>query len=277
MAGIIPNEFSIEKVKYSPLKILENGGKAIWVSYENAPLIFQTPEMITPFGISKWDNSDKGGGKKYTLDMSFKNKESREILNKFYENLLVLDEKLVKDAFENSMSWFKKKSSEAVLKELYTPIIRHAKDKNTGDITDKFPPTFKVALPQKDDKYTFEVYNQDKKQVDLDSLELKGARVTALIQCLGVWIAGTKFGVSWKVLQMKVNPIKKLQGYSFKEIEDDKIVNDDINENDEEIHENDVKKSDNEDPNIVDSDEDELDKKITVNDKQARKAQARQI
>lgn len=267
MAGILPNDFTVSKLKCGSLRVLDNGGKIVWISYDNGPLILQTPEMVAPFGLSQWDN-DKGG-KKITLDLSFKGKESRHNLSKFYENLAAIDERMVHEAFENSASWFKKKTSEEVLKELYTPIIRHAKDKNTGEITDRYPATFKVSLPEKDGKWNFEVYNQNKAAVDLSTLEMKGAKVTALIQCLGVWIAGTKFGVSWKILQMRVVPIRKLEGYSIKDQEEDKVEDEDLDEDDlkddEEVMKHAVgvpqkECNDDDDDDVIESD-DELEEK----------------
>ena len=265
MAGVLPNQFDIAKVNFSNLKTLDNGGKIVWISYEDGPLILQTPEMTAPFGVSNWDN-DKGGVKS-TLNLSFKGKEGREVLNKFFENMNDLDSKMINSAFENSPTWFKKQQSEAVIKELYTSIICHAKDKNTGEITDRYPPTFKITLPMKNGKHDFEVYNQSKDLVPLDSVDLKGARVTALIQCLGVWIAGVKFGVSWKLVQMKVVPQKKLQGYSFKDVEEEKVVNDDDDDDDKDPHEvmdHAVEKSDDENTGEIDEsddDDDDLDAK----------------
>jgi hypothetical protein len=259
MAAILPNDFDAQKVTFSTLRTLDNGGKVVYVSYDGAPLIFQTPEMIAPFGVSKWDN-DKGSNAppKFTLDLSFKGMDSRDVLKKFYDNLCAMDTKILNGAKENSMTWFKKEQSEIVLRELMTKIIREPKDQ-------KYPATFKVTLPKKDGSFDFEVYNQDKQSVSLDSLELKGARVTALIQCLGVWIAGAKFGISWKVVQMKVSPLKKLQGYSFKDV-DDKVVADADDDDDEpdanEVMEHAVAKSDDEDD--VDESDDELEAKKPV-------------
>lgn len=229
MAGLIPNEFDVSLVKYSTVRTLDNGGKVIYLSYNGAPLVLQTPEMHAPFGLSKWDN-DKGGNKT-TIDLSFKGKETRAVLAKFFDNFAKLDEKLVVDGAENSVSWLKKKYAENVVKEFYTPIVKYAKDKNTGEPTDKYPPTFKVTLPKKDGKYSFEVYNQDKQLVDIDAVELKGGKVTSLIQCLGIWVAGQKYGLSWKVLQMKVVPQSKINGYSFKDMGDDKA--EDLSEDEE--------------------------------------------
>jgi hypothetical protein len=255
MAAVLPTDFDVSKVNFSNMRTLDNGGKVVYVSYQNGPLIFQTPEMVAPFGVSKWDN-DKGGNK-FTLDLSFKGMDTRDVLKKFYDNLEAMDTKVLQGAKENSKAWFKKEQSETVLRELMTKIIREPKDP-------KYPPTFKVTLPKKEGSFDFEVYNQDKQQVSLDSLELKGARVTALIQCLGIWIAGAKFGVSWKVVQMKAVPVKKLQGYSFKEV-DDKVGDDDVDEDEEvdaqEVMEHAVVKSDEEDEDEVEESDDELDAK----------------
>lgn len=264
MAGLIPSEFDVSLVKYSTVRTLDNGGKVVYLSYNGAPLVLQTPEMHAPFGLSKWDN-DKGGNKT-TIDLSFKGKETRAVLAKFFDNFVKLDEKLVVDGAENSVAWLKKKYAENVVKEFYTPIVKYAKDKNTGEPTDKYPPTFKVTLPKKDGKYSFEVYNQDKQLVDLDAVELKGAKITSLIQCLGIWVAGQKYGLSWKVLQMKVVPQSKINGYSFKDLGDDKaedLSEDDEDEGDaEEVMQNAIVESKSEDELVESSEEeDELEAK----------------
>ena len=261
--GILPKDFDIGKLKYGDVKPLDPAGmaKIVWISYENGPLVFQTPEMVAPFGVATWLKDD--GKKKVDLTLSFKGKDNRlETLGKFYDNLLDMDSKIIAEAFDKSFLWLKKKaSSEEVVKALYTPIIKHPKDKETGEITTKWPSTFKASLPEKDGRPDFEVYTADRKRVDLSAVEMKGAKVTALIQCLGIWLAGGKFGVSWKILQMKVSPIKKIEGYSIRDDVEDKVEDDDEEDvkNDEEIMDNAEIKS-GEDCGIVESD-DELEMK----------------
>ena len=225
MAALLPSDFSVSNVKYSQVRTLDNGGKVIYLSHDGAPIVLQTPEMYAPFGINKgWESKDgkEQSSNKVTLDLSFKGKETRPVLNKFFENFVELDNKLVKDGADNSAAWLKKKYTETVVKEFYTPTIRYSKDKNTGEISDKYPPTFKVTLPKKDGKYAFETYNKDGQKIELDESQLKGAKVSAIIQCLGIWVAGQKYGLSWKVLQFRVSPQSRINGYSFKEIADDK-------------------------------------------------------
>jgi hypothetical protein len=208
------------------------------MSLNRSPIVLQTPEMVAPYGVSNW-NDDGKGPDKYSLDLSFKGKEGRENLNTFFEKMVALDKKLVRDGVDNSMTWLKKKhNSVDVVEALYTPMVKYAKDKTTGEITDKYPPTFKLKIPFVNSSFQCEVYDSKRKPVNnlkelIDSGAFKGAKVTAIIQCLGIWVAGGKFGCSWKVLQMRVSPPQTIKGYAFKEIEDDKVDDSDIEDEDD--------------------------------------------
>jgi len=231
---IIPGEFNVSKLTFSTPRVLDNGGKIIYVGYNGKPLQFQTPEMSAPFGVSKWVNNDGKSADKYHIDLSFKGKDARKPLEQFFQGLQEFDKCLITSAMENSQTWFKKKyTSEDVVEALYTPSIKYPKDKATGEVTDKYPPTFKIGLPFRDDRFECEVYDKNKTLVDLNSIETKGSRISAIIRCMGVWIAGGKFGCSFKVVQMRVSPPATIKGYAFKEIED--TVADDLD--DEEVDE----------------------------------------
>jgi hypothetical protein len=228
---VLPSEFSAKKLGFSTPRVLDNGGKVIYISYGNKPLIFQTPEMSCPFGIGHWNNEGKGNDK-YTLDLSFKGKETREHLQKFFDALHDLDKTLVKAGLDNSQTWFKKKyASLDVVEALYTPTIKFAKDKATGDVTDKYPPTFKINIPYRDGHFDCEAYDKARNMVDLSTVETKSATVSAIIRCTGIWIAGGKFGCSFKVLQMRISPPSTIKGYAFKELDDK--ANDDIDDDDD--------------------------------------------
>jgi hypothetical protein len=218
---ITANSFNIKNINYGEPKVLDNGGRAIYVGYTGKPFLLQTPEMVAPFGLNKWSN-DKGGIK-YTLELSFQGKENREPLMALYNMLESLDKKFVGDALDNSTSWLKKKySSLDVVEALYTPLIKFPKDKATGEFTNKYPPTFKVNVPFKE-TYECEAYNNARERINLDNTDTKGSKIACILQCMGVWVAGGKFGVSWKVLQLRIVPRAGLpKGYfAFKQIEND--------------------------------------------------------
>lgn len=213
------DKIDASKVTYGPPKNLDNGGKIIPVYHKNQPFIIQVPELLAPYGLSKWEG-DKGL-MKYHFDLSFGNKDEQPEKGIFLQKMLDIDQKFVQDALSNSMAWFKKKyNTEDVIKALYTPLVKYGKDKETGEISDKYPPTFKAQIPFKDGKFACEVYDNKRKLVNLNDLETKGSGVAAILQCSGIWVAGGKFGCTWRVVQMKINPRnKKITGYAF--VDDD--------------------------------------------------------
>lgn len=218
MEPILSTNFNVKDIAYGQPKVNDNGGKSIYISLNKSPILLQTPEMYAPFGMSKWEN-DKGLPK-YTLDLSFKDMESKPMIRAFYDRMNELDEKLILDAVENSFDWMKKKNvSHDVMSALYTKQVKHPIDKATGEITNKYPATFKLNLPFRDGEFKCDVFDSKTKSlVNLTEIETKGSRVTAIIQCLGIWVAAGKFGCTWKVVQMKVMPPRGISGYAFKDV-----------------------------------------------------------
>ena len=217
----LPAQLDVSKITYGTPKNLDNGGKIIPVYLKGQPMIVQIPAMIAPYGISKWDN-DKGVVKVH-LEVSFGDYHNNPTLKTIYDKMTELDNKFVADALENSIAWLKTKYTKLdVVQVLYTRMVKFSKDKETGEISDKYPPTMKLQIPYKDGKYACEVYDQKCQRVNLEDVDTKRASVTAIVQCTGLWVAGMKFGITWKVIQMKVCPNNtKITGYSFIEDSDD--------------------------------------------------------
>jgi len=215
-------KFDSVNLEYQEPKKLSHGGQAIYLSYEGKPLILQTPKMSMPWGMGKFD----GDIPKYSVDLSFKGMDNSPALESFYKALNSLDEKLVADGVTNSMTWFKKKKQTAeVCKALYAPQIKVSKDKN-GEPDGKYPPTMKVKVPWKDGSFQCDAYDSKKNLIedDLSNVLVKGTQVQALIQCVGMWFAGGKYGCSWKVVQMKCTPPAGIHGYSFIDDSEDEAV-----------------------------------------------------
>jgi hypothetical protein len=201
-------EFNIKNITYSDVRMSDNGGKMVYLSYKKEPLILQTPPMKAPFGLSKWDNDGKNAAPKFTLDLSFGGMDNTPNIQMFYDVCESLDKRLVEDGFNHQATWFKGKKygSTEIVEALYTPVIKYAKDKETGERTDKYAPTIKVTVPFRDGNFDCLVFDEHRNPIDLKDVETKGGRVTALLRLSGIWFAGGKFGISWRVLQMKLVP-----------------------------------------------------------------------
>lgn len=219
---IRPRQFEIGKMDYSEPKQLSNGGKAIYLNYDNKQLVVQTPLMSCPFGLNLFDGGDYP---KYSVDVSFRDMDNNDKLREFYDMMEAIDEQMVEDAVKNSMAWFKKrKQSKEVVKALYSPLVKLSRDRETGEPDGKYPPTFRIKLPHRDGNFTFEAFDDKKEKIPSGDVEKwlgKGAQVRCLIRCTGVWFAGGKFGTTWRAEQVKINPPKGLAGYSFVDDSDD--------------------------------------------------------
>ena len=223
------DEFDVSQVTYTAPKQLTNGGKTMYVNYKGAPLVFQTPMMKAPFGIRMWEGENATMPTKYTLSGSFEMLETRKPLAKFFESMQSLDERLITDAMENSMLWFKKKyPSVDVVKELYTPIVQFSKDKDTGEINTRYAPTMKLTLPRKDGVFDMGVFGPERDEISSETLSdmitsgrTKGANFQAIIQLTSIWMVGTKFGATWKIKQLRLNAAASMDKYAFEATEDE--------------------------------------------------------
>lgn len=223
MSIILPNDFDITKVGYGKQKSLDSGCKLMSLTYKNAGLLsIQTPSMFCPFGVSKYVK--EGEREKYSIQVSFKDMEKKASIMRFFENQRAIDEKLIQDGITNSKEWLKKpNASRDVLDALYTHTIKFPVDKETGEVTNKYAPTMKVSMPFKDGKFTFDVYDSYQNQIDITDMDLKGSQITMILGCT-VWIAAGKYGVTWKVLQMKVIPKTMMRGYAIRSLDDEEEV-----------------------------------------------------
>jgi len=213
-------DFSTSNITFSPIKLMDSGAKMSYLSYSGRPLVMQTASMNLPYGMNVFD---KAGPVKYSVDLSFRGYEDGKDakVKAFYDVLMKLDEFMVKKGVENSQAWFKSKLSEDVVKAFYTPLVRVSKDANGNP--KPYPPSFKLNLRKKQGSDVFDIvaydmnllaYNYD--ETSLEELLVKGAQITALIQCTSVWFAGSKFGLSWKGVQLRIDKLPdSIRGFAF--------------------------------------------------------------
>ena len=209
----------VSKITYATPKSLDSGARMIYMYHAGKPFIIQTPELEAPYGISRWAN--ERGPDKLNLDLSFGSN------TEFLDFVKTLDEKLINDGLSNGQTWFKKKlATRQIVEALYSPLVKYSKDKETGEITNKYPPTMRFQLPtNRDGVVTCEVYNKDCQRISMDDVDFKRAKVTGIAQCSGLWCAGGKYGCTFKLLQIKVEPNAKMfTKYAFIDDEDDVIV-----------------------------------------------------
>ncbi len=214
---VLASNFNTQKVSFSQLKVLESGGKQAYVNYDGGRFVFQTPNCNLPYGMSVFD---KNGPVKYSVELSLRGyDEQGSKMQQFHEALSRLDEFMIDQGVKHCKQWFKADLSRDVIKAFYTPVVKKSIDKEGNP--KPYPPTIKLALKQKRDSQEFDVSCYDEKRtlyrgIPLEELMVKGAQMTCLIQCTGVWFAGSKYGLSWKLEQALVTSLpQSARGFTF--------------------------------------------------------------
>jgi hypothetical protein len=223
----LPHEVDLSTIKYSEVKQMGNGpAKMCYLDLGSTKFVLETPWMPTYDGIRQppAEYRDEGAPPKYSIDFSLKGyKGENPEMKAFYDLVHQFQDKLLDDCCkpEYSFAWHKKKSmNRDVAEALFTPILKFAKDKNTGEVSDQYPPKMKLKVQCWEGEWKCDVYNhttQSKVEGDLSEIVSGRLEARAIIQCTGLWFAGSKFGASWKLLQMEYKSLEQgLKPYAFR-------------------------------------------------------------
>jgi len=220
--------FNPTNISFAPIKRLDSGGSQVYMNYAydastRKNLTVQVGTLPVPYGLNVFD---KAGPIKYSVDISLRGYDENAKVKQVFDFFSQLDEFMIDQGVANSKQWFKSSLTRDVVKAFYTPTLRWAKDAE-GNIK-PYPPTVKLQLRQREGKFDVELYDENKnelKGVRLEDVLVKGAQVTSLIQATSVWFAGSKFGISWKALQIRMDKIPdSIRGYSIQDEDEDGAV-----------------------------------------------------
>ena len=217
---------------------------------EKKPLLLETPWMKAFVGINRFEPQGANKRPKFKIPLAFHKEDTydrQQVYKQFFESL---DEKMVEEGHANAGPWIKRAGEpKAVIKAFYSPSLSYSKTK-TGEINTEYPPRvqFKLGTYQNDDgsiRFAAPVYkDKDTKLEDPLVAVQKGCEVKAIVECTGVWSVSGKFGLGWRVVQLKVKERKNYNTYAFCDDSDDDI--------DDEEH------VDKEKPMLSDEDEEEV-------------------
>lgn len=238
-------EVDLDKFVFSDVTENAFGGKSVYVNYpaKGQQFHLQTPKMYNAWGLHVSQARDKKTGEamsdpRYFLQLSF-GKEPKATKAKFHKLMDDIDDLVKATAKKNCVKWFKQKElSDAVCDQIYTPMIKFSVDEESLERDGKYPDSIRFKIPvnkvesEDGDKFVFpsyvEVYDENGEMTNSRSVEdmnhvlTKGSNVIAIIQLGGIYFAGGKFGLSWKVVQMQVFPrTGAIQGFSIDAPDDD--------------------------------------------------------
>jgi hypothetical protein len=286
---ILPKSINVNNFKYSEVKILASGAKSVYINYGTGKLRIQTPVMFLPYGVNEGGfedknakvdikkNGDKKADKKYDLTLSFKGQEENPKIEAFLSKLREIENKIIDDAFEYRQSWFKDDfdDNKAFVARLFSPIIKIDKDKNTGKVVGKYPPTIRFKLPydNENDRFSFNSFNMNGETINLLDIitKLKSGKAQLIVELNSIWFAGGKFGCTWKLITGKFqrsinNDISFIEDSDTEKVKDDEEDESD-KDNEEEIKEivsnlNDTTIDNSDDEAIIDDSNDKSQEQV---------------
>jgi len=216
------SEFDFTKIKYGSPRTSDKGGKNVKIiDQETGQWLCITTPFMTSFGIGDYvDKDTKVGNGRYEISLLFPQSDyETPETTAFLEGLRVLENKIKADALKYSKEWFGKvhKSAE-VLEALWTPMVKMAKDKVTGDydttrLSIKGKVHKNVDRDTKEEKWRCELYNEDgdimypdDENPLLTPLEIlpsgKKSTTACVLTCGGIWFTNGKFTVTFEVNQI---------------------------------------------------------------------------
>lgn len=224
------NNFDISKLTFSEPRKNKKNGQQVLINYETGsdrgPLILQTPKLLAPFGVDSKQYDDNAV--KYSINFSLTNdtEDTSNPVANFTNVINAVDNKVKTSGFENSTKWFGAKKSREIIDEFFKPCVKRSPDPEKAK---KYPPVFQVKLVVYDGQPSFKLYDHNKQEIPLlvdDTLDLScigsNCYITCIVQCVGVYfMAGAKFGVSWKLVQAKIHKQESITGYAIVDPEDE--------------------------------------------------------
>lgn len=193
------SDIDVSKLNFSNPWINKSGGQTVFVTdHRDKKIIFSTPLCKAPFGISSMNNRSS-----ITFNVSPDNDKQ----NEFATFLSQLDLHVMSHACTMSTSWFKKSLDPSRIAQMYNPCL---KNKN-----ERYDPVFRARLPTNENgEFQGDIYDMDRKIIPQSSIT-NGCSIEAIVELTGIYFIANDFGVSWKILQLKVKPNTVIKGYAF--------------------------------------------------------------
>jgi hypothetical protein len=232
---VYPSTFDTKRITISALRSLQSGAKSAYLNYGGERLVMQSAvSMSVPFGLNC---ADKYGPPTYSVELSFRGHEQRPEIKQFMDTMNALDEFMVTEGVKNSKSWFKADLSRDVVKAFYTPLVKYSKDKDGNVLS--YPPNIKLKLPKNNGEFEAKFYDVNGtpyKGVPVEDLLVKGVQVTAIMECTGVWFAGSKYGLTWKAKQIAIHKLpERIGDFAFKGLGSAPKVEEEMEEDEDEV------------------------------------------
>ena len=189
------------------VKLSEFYNKRIAISFSNEkPLRFQIPRMYMPFGVSGF--TPEIGPTKWNIDFSMKGwNEENNYIHKFYNFVREVENHVINYVKENSVVIFGTQNID--FEKIFNSNIKEDFDREHK---------FRVKLDT-DQKNFIKPRIFDVNEVDVTREAEKGLYSkhsgVSMVELNSVYFLNKKFGLTWKISQLKIYEPQRLHGFQF--------------------------------------------------------------
>lgn len=219
---------AVENIDVSKISFVVGQTKAgrnppINFKYNGKNLLIGLPRVSFPGGVimrngEKGDTSYSMMGSLKGCDPYMKERyEGTDPVGVFYNLLTDLDERIIEEAERESVKWFGKKRTGAVVRDCFKPSVNPSATKNeSGEyvMNGKYPPSFRAKIPVYDNNVLSEIEDNNKNPVYVkpESLQIvfpKQIQAGVVLSGQIYVLAGGGFGVTWKLQGAQVFPVAR--------------------------------------------------------------------
>jgi hypothetical protein len=221
------SNFSLSNLTVDPVKKgLDNSPAAIvYINYNGGKVMVQAPRMPIPF-----DSGDFQGNGKFKLNLDFRARATNPKVAAYYDMLRAIDDFVIDAGVKNSKNWLGLSNvSRETVSALYTKSLRVSKDKEGKDRS----PTQSVALKKnyKTGAFDATLYDDQQRLIEgVTPMEVlrRGAEVTCILHATSIWVAGGKFGITWKLHQARIDQPGESAGATYSFVDDEEVDDDEL-------------------------------------------------
>ena len=219
-------EFNAQNVLFAEPKVNpKTQGKSVALLNPNKTGIKLAFPMALNWGAQSYTDPSSNRVS-YSLSIQFPGKDYvTPDTDKWLANMIALEESVLNHVLANWKKLFNKPPpSREVADALYTRALKYQKDKETGETLKDKSPTMKIKLGYWDGKFDCELFDTEGKMIysaettpddtPMDYIP-KASQAAVIVQCTGIWFAGGKFGVTWKLIQAVIKQKPTLKGKCY--------------------------------------------------------------
>ena len=172
------------------------------------PIKFQIPRMYMPFGVSGF--APPYGEVKYNIDFSMKGwNEPGNYISKFYDFMTSVESKVIEYVESISVDIFNEYKTKTELRSLFNSNIK---------VSGTYDPKFRVKVSNKTQFFDI---GDSELQIPLEEGLFKRYSGAAFVEMGNIYFFNQRFGITWKMEQIKVYEPQRLHGFNFAEPDED--------------------------------------------------------